>query len=431
VIAVAKVKLTKRTIDALGTGARDQLFWDDELAGFGLKVTPAGRKVYLLQYRTGGRGSPTKRYTIGAHGIWTPAKAREEAERLLAEANKGVDVHAAKVERNRVSNDLAFSEYADRFLRDYVKHEWTASYEFAEGILRLHVKPVLKARPLPSITKAHVTAIFDKLPAGKAALRRNVYAVVRRLFRWAVGRGDIERSPLEGFEAPAAAAAARDRVLDDEELRLVWNASGELIKPFCALYRLLILTGQRREEVGALPWTELDRQAALWRLPAARAKNGKASDIHLSAHTVAALDAVAGGEKWPRRGFVLTTTGDTPISGYSKAKARLDGEMLRIARKAGQDAGENPEDVSIQRWRVHDLRRTLATGMQRLGVRFEVTEAILNHVSGARSGVAGVYQRHDWKDEKRAALDAWGEHVRRVLDGTAADNVVLLAAARA
>lgn len=427
---MATVKLTKRTIDALSLSGRDQFYWDDELPGFGLKVTRGGRKVYICQYRTGGRGSPTRRYTIGPHGAWTPEKARDEAKRLLVDKDRGIDVQAAKVERTRIATDLGFSAYADRFLRDYVKHEWAASYAFAEGILRLHVKPVLKAKPLPSIRKADVTVIFDRIPASQAALRRNVYAVVSRLLRWAVGRGDIERSPLEGFEAPPV-AASRDRVLSDDELRLCWLGAVAMGDPFGSLYRLLILTGQRRDEVAGLRWEELRRTARLWSLPGARAKNGIASDIHLSASAIAVLDALAGGEKWPRRGFVLTTTGETAVSGFSKAKARLDGQMLAIARKEATEAGDDPDKVALAPWRVHDLRRTLATGGQRLGVRFEVVEAILNHVSGARSGVAGVYQRHDWKDEKRAALDAWAVHVQRVVEGAEESNVVQLAEARA
>jgi integrase len=174
----------------------------------------------------------------------------------------------------------------------------------------------------------------------------------------------------------------------------------------------LILTGQRREEVAGLVWGELDRNKLLWTLPAARAKNGVAHDIPLSAPVIAILDAVAqqqkpsqGAPKWPGSGFVLSATGDKRVTGYSNAKKRLDRLMLEVSATATGDP--NP----IPAWRYHDLRRTLATGLQRLGVRFEATEAVLNHVGGSRAGVAGVYQRHHWSDEKRAALNAWAEHV--------------------
>jgi integrase len=156
----------------------------------------------------------------------------------------------------------------------------------------------------------------------------------------------------------------------------------------------------------------LDRSAALWTIPANRAKNDKVHIVPLSPPVLAELDALAGVTAWPKSGYVLTTTGRTSISGFSKAKRALDETISK-----GRD-GEPITD-----WRVHDIRRTVATGLQRLGVRFEVTEAVLNHVSGAKGGVAGVYQRHDWKDEKRAALDAWARHLGGAQPG---GNVVKL-----
>jgi integrase len=428
---MATGKVTKRTVDAVAVGSKDQFLWDEDLSGFGLKVTPAGNKVYLLQYRLGGRGAKTRRFTIGAHGSpWTPAGARDEAERLLTLVRQGVDPANEKAERQRIAADLAFASYAATFLSDYVKQQWKGSYAYAESILRLHVTPVLKSKPLPSIRKPDLTAVFDRVPAGQVALRRNVFSVLRRLFRWAKGRGDITTNPLDDFEAPPA-PGARDRVLSDDELRLVWLSAGSLGYPFGPLYRLLIATGQRREEVSGLDWRELNRAAAEWTLPAARAKNGIAGVVHLSALAIAELDQLAGGEKWPKRGLVLSTTGKTPVSGYSKGKARLDAAVLKLGRSEALEAGDDPEDVEIAPWRVHDLRRTFATGMQRLGVRFEVTEAVLNHVSGSKAGVAGVYQRHDWRDEKRDALNAWAAHVERVVTGASDNNIVSLAARRA
>jgi integrase len=341
-----------------------------------------------------------------------------------------VDEKAEKERKRKEASDLAFRAYAGRFLTDYVQHSWKASYVFAESILRLHVTPVLKDKPLPSIKRSDINLIFDKIPANQSALRRNVFAVVRRLFRWALSRGDIETNPLDGYEAPSA-AIARDRVLQDWELRLAWLSAEALGYPFGPLYRLLIGTGQRREEVSGLDWKELHRATAEWHLPAARAKNGIASVIHLSEPMIEVLDGIAAGEKWPRKGLVFTTTGKTSVSGYSRAKARLDKAMLEIGRKEAKEIGEDPGHVEMAPWRAHDLRRTFATGMQRLGVRFEVTEAVLNHVSGSKSGVAGVYQRHDWKSEKRDALNAWAAHVERVVSGADDSNVVRLTAASA
>jgi integrase len=428
---MATGKITKRTVDAFASVERDVLLWDDELRGFGLKVTPAGNKVFVIQYRAGGRGSSTKRYTIGNYGSpWTPSGAREEAERLLQVVRQGGDPLVNKAERGRIVRDLAFTSYSELFLKEYVRREWKATYADAESIFRLHLCPALKMKPLPDIRRSDIAALFDSIPREKMGLRRKAHAVLRRMFRWAVGRGDLDRSPLEGMEAPPA-PKSRDRWLRDWELRLAWLAAGELGYPFGTLYRLLILTGQRREEVAGLDWKELDRDSREWSIPAARAKNGYATAVPLSTIVLDELDKIADGERWPRRGFVFTTRGNAPVSGFSGAKMRLDDAMLALARTEAKVAGDNPEHVEIAPWRAHDLRRTLATGMQRLGVRFEVTEAILNHVSGARAGVAGVYQRHDWKQEKRDALDAWARHVEQVVAGSDKTNVVSLADRRA
>lgn len=428
---MATDRLTKRTVDASHPAAKVQFIWDDALRGFGLKVTPAGNKVFLVQYRLGGRGSPTRRYTIGTYGSpWTPTAAREEAERLLQLVRQGLDPLAERDDRRRVSSDFAFGAYADRFLGEYKKRNRPASYSDAETVLRLYLRPFFKAKALPAITRGDVASLFDTIPAERVALRRKVYAIFSRMLRWAVGRGDIERSPLEGSEVPPA-PTSRDRVLKDAELRLVWLAADKLGYPFGPLYRLLVGTGQRREEVSGLSWKELQRDSAEWQLPAARSKNGIAGVIPLSVLVIAELDRLAESDKWPRRGLVFTTTGETPVSGYSRGKSRLDKQMLKIARDEAEEAGDDPRHVEIEPWRVHDLRRTLATGLQRLGVRFEVTEAVLNHVSGSKSGVAGVYQRHDWRDEKRDALNAWAAHVERIVSGPGRSNVITLAGRRA
>ena len=418
---MATGKVTKRTVDAVKQAGADQFLWDEDLSGFGLKTTPAGKKVYLLQYRLGGRGSSTRRMTIGTHGNpWTPASARDEAERLLVLVKQGKDPAADRNERRRAAVDLAFDAYVAKFLHDYGKKAWRPrTYVVAESYLRRYVTPILKKKPIPLIRRSDISAVFDALPSSKVALPRNVFAQVRKLFAWGVERGDIERSPLEGFRGPAV-VASRDRVLSDDELQVVWLAAGDLAYPFGTLIQLLIATGQRREECAGISWTEVDQSRSEWVIPANRAKNRTAHNVPLNALAVAVLDLQAKDGEWPKKGLIFTTTGVTAVSGYSRAKARLD-ELI----------AKRNDHEPFAPWRLHDLRRTLATGLQRLGVRFEVTEAVLNHVSGSKSGVAGVYQRHDWKQEKRDALDAWARHVEAVVAGSDKTNVISLADRRA
>lgn len=393
-------KISKRTVDAAEPGQREMFVWDEDLRGFGLRITPKGAKSYVLQYRMGGREARTQRYTIGKHGSpWTPEGARKEAERLLILVRQGTDPVEADRVRRRQAVDLAFNSYVDNFSKLYLERRWK-HWGLGLSVLRRHVVPVLRTKPLPRIQRHDLNAVWDNLQ-DRPAVARLTYATLRKLFRWAVTRGDLERSPMEGMEAPPP-VAARDRVLSDGELAALWAGLpqvGDLFGPF---FKMLILTAQRRNEVAQMDWSELHRAEHDWVLPASRTKNGKAQHVPLSLPAVTVLDSISGSVDWPRRGLVFSTTGKTSISGFSKAKRRLDERMAKQLRDR------------FSPWRAHDIRRTVATGLQRLGVRFEVTEAVLNHVSGSRGGIAGVYQRYDWAAEKRAALAAWADHVLNV-----------------
>jgi integrase len=395
-------KITKRVVDTTTAGAKELFLWDTELKGFGLRVTPSNSRSYVLQYRMGGREAPSRRYTIGGHGSpWTPEAARKEAERLLIMVRQGIDPVQANRERRRQAVDLAFESYVERFTDLYLKKRWK-QWQLGAGVLRREAVAVLRTKPLPKITRSDLNPIWDRMQ-DRPAVARLTHATLRKLFRWAVSRGDLERSPMEGVDPPPA-VPARDRVLSDPELALVWEAVAQLRQPFTGFFRMLILTAQRREEVGGMDWSELDRDAALWTLPGFRTKNRKPQLVPLSEAAVRVLDEISSGP-WPCQGLVFSTTGRTSISGFSKIKRRLD-DLIE----------EKLQGEELTPWRSHDLRRTVATGLQRLGVRFEVTEAVLNHMSGARSGIAGVYQRYDWAAEKREALDKWASHVVGLLE---------------
>ena len=402
--------------------------WDKDIKGFGVKATPSGAKTYVFQYRLGGRGSKTKRYTIGRHGSITPDEARKMAKRLAAAVVSGEDPSALKHQERRERIDLAFKAYGATFLNREMSNKSPGFQTLAEGILRLHVYPVFKDKPLPKIGRSDLAALFDSMPAGKPALRRNTFAILRRLFNWAVKRGDLEDTPFKQFETPPA-VASRDRVLSDEEIALAWNAAETLGYPFGPIVQLLFATGQRREEVAAVDWAELDRNQRIWTLPAGRAKNARQHTVPLNDIAISVLDRATkrtgeDAKVWPKRGLVFTTTGEAAVSGFSRAKRRLDAAILTQLGKDVDVIEDEPMEPILKPWRVHDARRTLATGLQRLGVRFEVTEAVLNHVSGSRSGVAAVYQRHDWAVEKRAALDAWGQHIDSLLRPLEVNNIV-------
>jgi integrase len=201
----------------------------------------------------------------------------------------------------------------------------------------------------------------------------------------------------------------------------IWRAAGDAASPYGAIVRLLILTGQRRGEAAGMVWSELSDDLSTWTLPGDRTKNGAAHTVPLSGAARGVLSAALPEDANERHGLVLPGAVGTPFAGWSKAKRALDCAIV-TARVKGA--------APLVPWSIHDLRRTVATGLQRLGVRLEVTEAVLNHISGSRGGIAGVYQRHDWASEKRAALDAWAAHVAAIVEGrTATGNVVALARA--
>jgi site-specific recombinase XerD len=429
-MAMATGKITKRAVDAVQPGPSDAFLWDDELRGFGLKVTPSGKRSYVYQYRIGGRGAKTKRWTIGSHGSpWTATTARAEAERLALLVGQGVDPVEAERVRRKQAETLGFKDYVDTFTDAYLKTEWGDSWPLAKRRLEMYAVPLLKDRPLPEIRAGEIVAIFDKV-RDKPALARNLHAVLRKLFNWAEKRDDINVSPMHKIDPPAG-AKARKRVLNDDELLALWRATYSLNDPFGPFVRTLVCTLQRRSEVAGLAWPELAHNEQLWRLPGERAKNDADHLVPLNALATAELDLLG----WKRRGLLFTTTGKTPISGFSRMKGILDAKMLvelqRIYDERADLAGEPAEKAVIPAWRLHDIRRTGTTRMQGLGVQIEVTEKVINHLSGETAGIRGVYNLWEYLDEKRRALDAWGGWLDNLVSGRTADNVVPIAAARA
>jgi integrase len=258
--------------------------------------------------------------------------------------------------------------------------------------------------------QADAIRTLDTIKAERGPVAANrLRAVARACWSWAVKRGALKANPWEATPRPAR-ETARERVLTDAEVGALWTAAGALDAPWSGIGRLLLLTGQRRGEVAAMRWSELDLDAGLWSLPGERTKNHRPHTVPLSAEAVALLRDVK-----RRKDAELVFEGprrNVP-AGFGKMKARLDAAMTKAAKDAGRAALP---------WTLHDIRRTVATGLQRLGVRLEVTEAVLNHVSGSRAGIVGVYQRHGWDREKAAALDAWAAHVLRCAEAKEAQG---------
>jgi integrase len=237
------------------------------------------------------------------------------------------------------------------------------------------------------------------------ARARALFAALSNLFSWLQRHRRVERNPCAGMHRPSP-PRARDRTLTNDEIRWFWEACES--EPLGPLLRLLLLTGQRLNEVAGMMRQELSDD--MWRLPGDRTKNHRE---HLVPLPQLALDLIPQGE-----GFVFSTTGTTPVSGWSRLKRRLDDAMLEIARK-------ERADVVIAKWVLHDLRRTAVTGMAELGIQPHVIELVVNHVSGTRGGVAGIYNRSELLPERRTALERWADHVKGLTSGRKAKVVAL------
>lgn len=237
------------------------------------------------------------------------------------------------------------------------------------------------------------------------ARARVMLACLSKMFSWLVQRRQVEKNPCAGVHRPEV-SRARDRVLTDAEIVKFWSAVDAERKEFSGLLKLLLLTGCRLNEVAGMRRAELSDDGATWSIPGERTKNKRPHIVPLAPLAREILATMAGDGE-----LVFTTTGRSPVSGWSRIKTSLDGAMR------------------IPPWRLHDLRRTAATGMAEIGIAPHIVEAALNHISGAKAGVAGTYNRAAYAPEKRAALERWASHVQGLVCGQPA-NIVNMRKAR-
>ncbi|MDP2356139.1 MAG: integrase arm-type DNA-binding domain-containing protein [Beijerinckiaceae bacterium] len=381
---------------------------DSILPGLYLQIQPTGAKSWAVRYRHRGR---TRKLTLGTVAVLPLALARERGREALQAVAAGLDPATEKRHARTSEADLVRSivaEFLDRHVRSNNKPR---TAEEVERTFRLHVVPAWGDLPLKEITRRDVIALLDAIvDGGKPIAANRAFAAVRKLFNWSIERGIVDTSPCDRVRAPSA-EVSRERVLSDDEVVLFWKAAETVGWPFGAMAQLLLLTGQRRDEVAGMRRTEI--VGDLWQIPGARTKNGMATEVPLSP---AARDIIAAAPRIAASDLVFSTNGQTPFSGFAKGKIRIDVAMLAVARERALAAGSNDLDaIALTPWRLHDLRRTLASGMARLGEPVHVIEAVLNHRGGAISGVAAVYNRHRYLEEKRAALERWAQHIARLM----------------
>lgn len=405
---MAKTVLTDMTIRTLPPPATGQSeIWDHRVPGFGIRVSAAGTKSFVLVYRFDGR---QRRLTLGRYPTLSLTDARKLASQALRQVSLGVDPSEAEItDRVAAAPRLrAVGATVDEYIEKYAKPK-NKDWRTTRDILQREFVAIWGERALNSISRDDVMRVIDDVVARtSAATGHNRFVYARHFFNWCVGRGYLDVSPMAKLNPPPK-ARDRDRVLSDNELSRIFVAARKMEYPYGAIIMLLILTAQRKSEVAGIRWSELNIAAGEWSLTAERTKSARKHVVPLPAAAIEMLKSLKSIHDtlvFPARGS------EAVVSGFSKWKVRLD------------------ELSGVENWRVHDLRRTAATGMARLGVAPHVIERILNHTRGTFAGVAGIYNRFGYLPEMREALERWSEHVKEIATSGATHNDIDSVAAR-
>jgi integrase len=390
---------------------------DAAMPGLYLVVQPGGAKSWAFRFRYGGK---TRKLTLGRFPALSLSEAREAARRAAQAVELGTDPGATKAKAKAAAREAqgagrdTVAALVEQFDKRHLSH-LRSGRDVRQALDRFVVK-AWGDRDVKTITKRDVLDLLDAIvDRGTPTMANRVLAYTRKFMNWCVERDVLERAPTDRVRAPAK-ETTRDRVLSDDEIRWFWKATEAEGQPFGPLARLLLLTGQRLGEGAGM--TDRELKGDVWHLAATRTKNGRPHDVPLSE---AARDVLAGVKRVRGpKGFVFTTNGSTPVAGFAWAIKRLRSRAEAVA------ADERGEAVVIPPWGFHDLRRTCATGLARLGIPIHVVEVVLNHASGKISGVAAIYNRHDYAAERRAALEAWGRYLLNHVGERQVDNVFVL-----
>jgi integrase len=389
------MRLTKATIDGLTLpeGRTDHIYWDADLPGFGIRLRASGKRSWIIQYRA---GHQQRRTSLGDARKVDADLARKEAKRRLAKVELGHDPRAEQIEA-KARGRLTLGSVADQYLDIKKPILRRSSFQASARYLTQHWKP-LRNLPVHAVERRDVAARLGEIGKEHGVIAASrARATLSAFFAWSVRQGLCDSNPCIGTNEPAAGIASRDRMLDDSELAVVWRACGD--DSFGKIVRLLLLLGCRRDEAGGLRRDEINTDTGLLRIPGSRIKNHR--DLVLPLPPMA-IEIIASA---PRQGdHVFGRVG--PFCAWSYSKLALD---ARITAAEGKP---------LPAWRLHDLRRSCASGLARIGIDLPTIEQILNHQSGSFAGIVGVYQRHDFIPEKKLALQRWAQHVASLVGGT-------------
>jgi integrase len=379
---------TQKAVDALvlPPGKGEVILFDDDLPGLGLRLRTGGSRVWVFQYKTGARN---RRMTLGAARVLSLVQARRMASELYAKVRLGRDPAGEKIE-SRAHAAETFAALVQAYLTRQRARLRPLSFDRVERHLLKHCRP-LHPLQLDKIDRRTIAARLAAIETNNGPVAANrVQSSLSAFFMWSMRQGIVDSNPVIGTERRQE--RSRDRVLNADELKEIWNATaGD--DDYSVIVRLLMLTGQRITEIGALRWLEIEGDRIT--LPAARTKNKRTHVIPLAPVARAILDTRRRNDD-----FVFGRVRGRPFGGWSVGKAALDARLPALAP-----------------WVHHDIRRSVATSMAEIGVEPHVIEAVLNHVSGHKAGVAGVYNRASYEQQKTTALQRWAEHLLAIVEG--------------
>jgi integrase len=392
---------------------------DALVPGLKVPVTDKGSKSFIVWRRYGGAANPAAR-AIGAVGTMTLAEAREKARDWIDAIKRGDDPRGSAA---KVRDENAFGAVIEEYLKRHVAGKRKA--KDVEREIRKELLPRWRNKPLASITRKDVTQLVDEIKdRGAIYQAHNILGHVKTFFNWAIERGiyGIETSPCDRIKPSRLIGPKhpRQRVLSDIEIAAFWRASGRLGYPIGSLFRMLLLTGQRKSEVAEARWREFDLHNQLWVIPPERFKSDAAHTVPLSDDVLALLESLP---RWKGGDFLFSSTGGkTPVNGFSKAKLRLDRRMLLSLRAMARKRGDNPRNVLLEPFVIHDLRRTVRTRLSSLRVADAVAEIVIGH---GRKGMQRTYDQHTYLPEMREALDGWAVLLRNIVEQPSSNVVPL------
>jgi integrase len=375
------------------------------------RVSDTGHKSFSLLYRMDGNPKLC-RLTLGRWPQLKPAHSRQLAIAALDQVRAGIDPGVLKKQAKREAPAADISTI-DALVRDYLRQHIApncsaSTYTNAKRMLEVDILKPWRGRKLPDITKREAIALIDHIAEDRPIHANRVLTRGRAMFNWALGKDRIAVSPFAGIKAPAK-EKSRDRWLSDHEIIWFWQACEQIGYPFGPLFLTLLLTAQRLAETASMEWAEVDLEAKVWTIPRTKAKSDRTHEVQLSDQVIALLRAT------PRLGpYVFTGKSGRGVTGFTYGKQKLDTAMAEISGGA-----------TIEKFILHDLRRTAASGMARLAIAPHVVDRILNHSAGIIRGVAAIYNRFEYRDERRAALAAWASYVTGLI-APAPNNLVPL-----